>query len=549
MPRSIAIALAAILSTLVSADEPVLRQPVPGVHALTGVTLVSAPGEVVDNAVLVVRDGLIEAAGPGVEVPPDARVHEYDPEESDIRVYPGLIDAYVPVAFGPEEKEDNGDDGEQSGERLEPSKYPHPLVKPDRRLDSGSWPSQQVEVLRRAGFTSAVFAPEKGLIRGASALVNLGEGGLSENLIVPEVFQHFSLQARISGRDFPNSLMGSVALLRQVLADARWQVAARAAWQRNPAQPRPAFLEGVSALEPVLAGDMPAVFESADMLDSLRVASVAGEYGLRPWVVGHGREYQRLDSLSEAGLGQILPLDFPDPPEIDKHERDVSLPELRHWQMAPDNPARVMKAGLPVVFTTYPHSSPEAVFANLARAVERGLDPDRALAALTVEPAKMLGIEDRAGRLAPGYMANFLIVDGALLVESPALQEVWVDGRRNLLRDLEPPKVEPAGTWDVTLVVEGMGDIDASLELDGKAPKLSGRFEIMGTSVPLAEARVSGSRLDVRIDGSRLGMPGSITFFLDIEGERGNGSGSSPQGDFEVRGRRSGEPDEVEDVA
>lgn len=530
------------------AQEPVLRQPGPGVHAITGVALVTAPGETVTNGTIVVRDGIIEALGADIEVPPDARVHEYDPDESDIRIYPGLIDAYVPVAFQRSDDEEEDEEGE-SGQRLEPGRYPHPLITPERRLVSEFWPLERIEALRRAGFTSAVLAPEEGLVRGASALVNLGEGGLAENLIEPVLFQHISLQARTSGRGFPNSLMGSVALLRQVLADAKWQVAARAAWQRNPAQPRPAFLEGIAALEPVLAGQMPVVFEAADMLDSLRIASVAAEYELRPWIVGHGREYQRLDSLAETGLGQILPLDFPDPPDVDKHERDVGLPELRHWQQAPENPARVMNAGLPVVFTTHPHGSPDAIFASLSKAIERGLDPDLALAALTTEPARMLGIDDRAGRLAAGYMANFVLVDGELLVESPALKEVWIDGRRKVLLALEPPEIEPAGRWDITLVTGGMGNIDASLELKGKATRLSGSFEIMGSTVPLAEARVSGSRLDVRIDGSRLGMPGALTFFVDIEGERGRGSGSSPRGDFEVRARRSGEPDDVEESA
>ena len=545
MNRIVLIFTAVVWLLPAGAEERVLRQPVPGVHAITGVTLVTAPGETIDNGVIVLRDGVIEAVGGDIDIPADARIHEYDPEETDIHVYPGLIDVYVPVAFG----DDNEGEQDGSDEDLAPGQYPHPLVTPGRGLESGSWPGERVEALRRAGFTSAVFAPDEGLARGSSALANLGEGGLAENLIELDLFQHFTLQARISGREFPNSLMGSVALLRQVLADARWQVAARAAWQRNPAQPRPAFLEGISALEPMLSGDVPAVFETADMLDSLRTAAVTAEFGLAPWLVGHGREYQRLEALAETGLGQILPLDFPDAPDVDEHERDISLPELRHWQLAPENPIRVMESGLPVVFTTYPHGSPDAIFANLARAIERGLDPDRALAALTTEPAKMLGIEDRAGRLAPGYMANFVLSEGELLVESPALREVWIDGRRNVLQELEPPEVEPAGTWDITLIVEGMGDIDALLELDGKAPDLSGSMGIMGNSVPLAEARVSGSRLNVRIDGSRLGMPGSITFHLDIEGERGRGSGSSPQGDFDVRGKRSGDPDETEDAA
>lgn len=532
----------------VRAEEPVLRQPVPGVHALTGVTLVMAPGECVSNGTIVVRDGIIEAVGSEVDIPADARVHEFDPEEGEVRIYPGLIDVYVPVAFAKQAGEDDEDD-ETESDTLRPGRYPHPLVTPGRRLGSDNWPAERIDGLRRAGFTTAALAPDSGLLRGYSALVNLGEGGLADNLIAPELFQHVSLAATISGREFPNSRMGAIALLRQVLHDAQWQVSARAAWARNPAQPRPTFLEDIEALEPVLDGRRAVVIESADMLESLRAARVAGEFELEPWLVGHGREYQRLESLADTGLGQILPLDFPEPPDLDQNERDISLPELRHWQLAPENPLRVMDAGLPVVFTSHPHGSADAIFANLARAIERGLDPDRALAALTTSPAEMLGIDDRAGRLAAGYMANFLVVEEDLFVESPALREVWIDGKQHVLRELEPPEVEPAGSWDLSLVVTGMGNIDAVLELQGKAPTLSGTLDVMGSSVPLAEARVSGSRLDVRIDGSRLGIPGAITFYMDIEGERGRGSGSSPQGEFDVRGQRSSGPDDEEEQA
>lgn len=533
-----------------AASEPDLRQPVPGVHAISGVSVVTEPGEIIDNATLVVRDGLVEAVGESVSVPDDAELIEFDPEEEQITIYPGLIDAYVPVKFArDEDNRDDEEDADADSETLRPGRYPHPLVTPERRLTSRHWPQDRVEELRNAGFTTAVLAPESGLIRGVSALVNLGEGGYAANVIDPELFVHMALDARISGRDFPNSMMGAVALMRQTFLDARWQAEARAVWQEHPDQPRPEFLEGLEPLEAVLAGDVSVVFETEDMLGSLRAASVAAEFGLRPWLVGHGYEYQRLDSLAETGLGQILPLDFPEPPDVEENERDVSLAELRHWDRAPDNPARVMASGLDVLLTSHPHSSPDGLFENLEAAVERGLDADRALAALTTEPATMLGIGDRAGRLQPGYMANFVLVEGELFTASPGLREVWVDGRRHLLRELEPPEVEPAGTWELTLEVEGMGDMDAGLELKGEAPSLTGHFEIMGTTVSLSEARVSGKRLDIRIDGSKLGMPGAITLYMDIEEDRGRGSGSSPQGEFGVRGRRTGDPDDEEESA
>lgn len=526
------------------AAEPVLRQPSTDVFAISGVRIVTSPGQVIESGTVVVRDGVIEAVGSDVDVPADATVHEHDPEEAALTLYPGLIDAYVPVAFASDDDDGNNDDDEEA-ETYRPGQYPHPLITPGRTMTSKRWPADKVEALRNAGFTMAVLVPEQGLVRGRSALVSLGEGSFGANVIEPELFQHVSLNARMSGRHFPSSLMGGMALLRQAFMDARWQAEARSVWRDNPGQRRPEFLEGVEPLESVLAGDVPVVFDADDMLDSLRVAGLVEEFGLSAWIVGHGSEYQRLDSLAAVGLGQILPLDFPSAPDVDEDaEREVSLQELRHWHNAPENPSRVLESGLDMLLTSHPHSSPGNLFEHLEKAIERGLDADRALAALTTGPAEVLGIADRAGRLEAGYMANFLLVEDDLFVASPTIREVWVDGRRHLLREMEPPEVEPAGQWDIELIVAGMGSIDASLTLRGEAPTLSGSMEIMGTNLPLSEARVSGSRLDLRIDGSRLGMPGSFNMYMDIEDDRGRGAGSSPQGDFNVRGRRTGDPDQ-----
>lgn len=535
-----------LMSGPLAADDSPLRQPVVGTHALTGITLVAAPGTEIADATLVVRDGVIVDAGSGVEIPAGARVHDFGDNDADLRVYPGLIDAWVPVSFGDEDKKADDDD---KGPDLRPGQYPHPLVTPGRTLNSGHWPASKVADLRQAGFTTAALVPDSGLFRGRAAVVNLGEGRLGDNVLEPAFFQGVSLAARTDNRQFPSSLMGTVALFRQVMLDAAWQAEARSAWQKNPAQTRPQFLEGLVPLEDYLDGDGLMVFESADMLDSLRIADLAGEFDLKPWMVGHGREYQRLDSLAETGVGQILPLDFPDAPDVDGNDRDISLIELRHWHAAPENPARVIDSGLPVVFTSHPHSSANALYDNLARALENGLDAETALAALTTEPAKMLGLDDRLGRLARGYIANFIVVEGELMTEAPVIREVWIDGRQHVLGEFEPPEVEPAGKWDLVMKTGEMGDIEAELKLSGKAPVLSGEFVVMGMPVPLAEARVSGKRLKVRIDGAGLGMPGNINFSLDIDGERATGKGSSPMGSFGLSARRTSGPDNDEDSA
>ncbi|MCA1779960.1 MAG: amidohydrolase family protein [Xanthomonadaceae bacterium] len=513
-----------------------LRQPLPGAHAFVEVRVVRGPGEVLESATVVVRDGTIEAVGVDLEPPPDAAIIQFErgDEQPPMTLYAGLIDAHLAVEI---ERE--------SSEQPEPPAGRHPLVHSDFRLGTSDWPADKVEAHRRAGFTTGLLAPASGLFRGQSLLANLGQGGLAKNLLREDVAQHANLHEKNPGGGYPQSLMGSVALLRQTLLDARWQQQARRAWQANPAQPRPDWLEGLDSLAPVLAGSQPLVFESRDTHDSLRILALLDrEFDLA--LIGHGSEYQRLGAFDRKVV-HILPLDFPSAPDIDDdNDRDVGLEELRHWRLAPENPARMIAAGFPVLLTAHGQSSPSELFEDLARAIERGLNADQALAALTIWPAKWLGIDDRAGRVEPGFMANLVVVEGELLVEKPVIREVWVDGHRYELAKLEPPTVDPAGTWSLTLALPGMGEVDAELVLVGQPASLTGTLTVMGNESPLTEARVSGKQLRVRIDASRLGGAGTISINLDIEGERGRGHGSGPFGEFTVRGRRTGGPGDEE---
>lgn len=547
--------LLALLAGAPSAAE--LRQPLPGVHAIVDVRVVTAPGEVLESATIVIRDGVIEAVGTELQPPPDAALVTFDrdDEQSPITVYAGLVDPYLVIA--PAGKAEGSDDrsGDRSGDSDDES-VPgrHPLIVPDFELDAMAWPADKVEAHRRAGFTTALMAPGAGLLRGSSMLANLGEGGMSKNVLRRGVAQHAHLHERSPNRGYPQSLMGSVALFRQTLLDAAWQQRARSAWQANPAQARPEWLHGMDALAPVLAGEQPLVFEAKDMLDSLRILDLV-DAAFDLVLVGHGEEYRRLDDYRRK-VPHILPLDFPSAPDVEESDedadgsrdnnRDVSLEELRHWKYAPENPARMIAAGFPVLFTAHGQSSPSELFARVARAMEHGLDDEAALAALTTGPAQWLGIADRAGRVAKGYMANLVIVEGELLTEKPAISSVWVDGQRFELAKLTPPEVDPAGTWNLTLGLEGMGNVDATMTLSGAPSSMQGTLLVMGNQTELSEARVSGKQLQVKIDAARFGGAGTISINMEIDGQRGRGNGSGPFGEFTVRGTKASDPGDEE---
>jgi len=534
------IAIAALMLTgmsLALADD--LRQPGPGVHALVDVRIVTEPGQVIESGTIVIRDGIIEAVGAGTRPPPDARIHRFEREEGQdpITIYPGLIEPYLLVNTAADSE--NGDEPTPSGR--------HALINPDFGLRAGHWPADDIQALRRAGYTTALMASSQGLLRGHGTVANLGDGGLARNMLVRRFGQFASFEGRAENLGFPSSLMGAVALMRQTLDDARWQAQAREAWQNNPAQPRPEWLEGLDDLAPAMAGRTPLVFESQDMLDTLRIMEFIEPGTVDLVVVGHGREYQRLAALSGRPLRHILPLDFPEAPDVKNDaDRNVSLEELRHWRDAPDNPRHLADARIPMMFTTRGLSQPGQVFTQLAIAIERGLNPDYALAALTTEPARWLGLNDRSGRIRAGFMANLIVVEGELFTENSSISDVWIDGRRHVMTAIEPPAVDPAGTWALTLGLGEMGDIDASLFLSGPPTSMQGTLTVMGNETPLSEVRVSGERVIASIDGARFGGSGTISIRMDIDGDRARGTGTGPFGEFTVRGRRTGGPDEEE---
>ncbi|MEM1080566.1 MAG: amidohydrolase family protein [Pseudomonadota bacterium] len=512
-----------------------LRQPTPQAHAITEINVVTEPGETLNNATVVIRNGLIEAIGTNIDIPADARVIRFErgDEQAPLTLYPGLIESYLPIDF------DVDSDAEIPTGR-------HSLIHPDRTIDAEDWPADAVQSYRAAGFTTALLAPRGGLLAGQSTLANLGDGDLAANRLDGNLTQHGSLHGRDALGGYPQSLMGSVALMRQTLSDARWQIRAQQAWQQNPAQPRPNWHEGLDSLAAVQAGSMPLVMASEDALDTLRVFDmIGGDIDLV--IVGSGEEYRQLQRIATRPVPHILPLAFPSAPDVEQGDegapdanlnRDVSLEELRHWQRAPENAARMIDAGIPVLLTSLQQSSPNQLFAAIAIAVERGLDADQALAALTTGPARWLGIDDRAGKIAPGYMANLMIVDGDLFTESPTISEVWVDGQRYELTALTPPEVNPAGTWDVVINAGGMGEIEGVLDLSGPPTGMQGSLTIMGTTAPLTEARVSGKQLQIKFDAANFGAAGTISINFDIDGERGRGNGSGPFGDFTLRGQR-----------
>lgn len=433
-----------------------------GVHALVEAKVVTKPGEVLEKATILLRDGRIEAVGGDVKVPTDARVWDLKGK----MVYAGFVEPYwlrgeekgkllrlghaghaeetAALSFHGAKKVK--DDPGSSGPGYELSS-----VTPERKVTAEYAPGDDdLKGLRELGFGAAHVIPTRGVFRGTSALALLQAGDPNEAILKGEVAHCIAFDVGKDGREggYPHSLMGAIAVIRQTLMDTRHHAAAKAYFAKNPESLRPAYNPSLDALQGILRKEVPAAFflEPGSTLMIHRAGKVAKEFGLQPVLVATGQEWRRLDLVVEAADSFIVPLDFPALSKMPEEDdwNQVSLDLLRNWDHAPSNPSLLRDAGCEIAFTTGNTAGLGSFRKNLRSTLDRGLTEEDALAALTTIPAKLCGASDLLGSIEPGNLANLVVVEGGSYFEKgSAVTATWVNGRRYAHLDAEAKKPEP----------------------------------------------------------------------------------------------------------
>ncbi len=423
--------------------------PSKGAHAIVNARIVLAPGKVIERGTIVVRDGMVMAVGANIAVPDDARVWNGD----SLTVYSGMIESFwdAPERGGSPRPQGGGfPPAVAPTEPVLGATHPLPCVTPERRVaEDVPAVAESLAALRRAGFAVAHLVPGHGIIRGQSAVAGLASVGKNDAVLKSDVAQILSMEQQPSG--YPNSTMGVVAVMRQAFLDARWYEDVWARYRRQPAgKPKPMTNVAWAALGTVVSGSQPVFIETAGMLEALRAAAVAREARVTARIVGSGDEYKRVKDIAATGMPLIIPVNYPDAPEFETADDalEVSTPDLRHWSNAPGNAAALAKAGARFALSAKGLKDPTGFRAAVAKAIDRGLSRDVALAAVTTVPAELLGLSDRLGTIAAGKAATFTVTRGELFDSTSKVVEVWVDGVRQAAAAAEDVP-SPKGNWDL----------------------------------------------------------------------------------------------------
>ena len=455
----------------------------PGLYAFTNATIVVSADQTISNGTLLVKDRVIEAVGQGLTIPKGYVTVDLKGKY----IYPSLVDAFS--AYGLSNPAVTaGGFGRSTRQVFTTTKpgayYWNEAIRPESTVKSIFAPdAKKAEEYKKNGFGTVQSVLRDGIARGTSLVSTLGEENPHELILKDQAAAHYSFSKGTSNNNYPSSLMGSIALLRQAYYDA--------AWYKNQKGEYNISLEQFNQTQ-----SLPQIFEVNDALSVLRADKIGDEFGKQYIFKTDGKEYQKIDAIKATGGSFIIPMTFPKAYDVEDpaEARNVSFAQLKDWELAPGNAAALEKAGIRFAITSFGLEGSRDFWTNLRTAIERGLSEKQALKSLTSIPAEMLGVSAQVGSLTAGKLANFIITSDNLFKKDNVIYENWVEGRQYVAAKMNVNDLR--GTY--ALNVEGLGDL--SLKIGGSASAYDANVERDSTTKAKASITRNGDLLSLHFD-------------------------------------------------
>jgi imidazolonepropionase-like amidohydrolase len=448
--------------------------------AFTNATLYVTPTQMIKNGTLLIQNGKVVASGKSVKIPTNTVVIDLEGKY----IYPSFIDPYT--GFGVEKPKREG--GQGRSPQYEASRegfYWNDHIMPEQNaIEKFKYDKKDAEELRKAGFGVVNTHMMDGIARGTGVLVALNDDeGDAERIIEDASGQYFSFSKSVtSNQSYPGSLMGSMALLRQMYYDADW-------YAKGNVSTKDRSLEALIANRGKIS-----FFEAGSKSNDLRADKIGDLFNINYVIVGGGDEYETIANIKSTNANYIIPINFPEAYDVSNPYQAsyISLEDMRAWNQAPTNPKVLSENGITFSLTTHELKKPSEFNDNLMKAIKYGFDKTKALEALTTVPAQLLGKSDLVGSLQPGRYANFLITSGELFDKETTIYENWVQGNKNVLNNKDQKDIRGSYTLST-------GGKNYDLNISGESSK------------PKAEVKVGEVKFPAKLEYSENWVSLSFT--------------------------------------
>jgi imidazolonepropionase-like amidohydrolase len=384
-----------------------VSQPI-GSVAVTGGRVVPVDGEVIESGTVLVVDGVIRDVGADVPIPDGVDVVD----ASGRWVLPGFVDAHAHLGV---HEDGEGSAGNDTNEKTDPNGARM------RALDAINPADIAFADALAGGVTSVVVKPGSGNPIGGETVAIKTWGRIVDEMVIKSPTSVKSALGenpkRVYGErnQLPSTRQGVAAVIREAMCKAQdYRTKRDAAAAKGDPFDRDLSCE---VLVRVLDGELPWCQHTHRADDIATAIRLADEFGYR-LVVNHATEgFLLADVLAERGIDCIVGPMFTTRSKVELRERTMTTP------------GRLAAAGVRVALTTdHPVVPINFLVHQATLAMKEGMDRADALASVTVNPARIMGIDDRVGALTTGRDGDVVIWDGDPLDVMSRAHQVFVGG-------------------------------------------------------------------------------------------------------------------------
>lgn len=542
------LAMGILMQSAWGQSDPTGKRRVTSTFAITNATVITAPGQTGTKATVLFKDGVILGVGSSLQIPKEAKLISGD----SLFIYPGFIDGA----------------GSMGITRPKDAERPKDLVSsnpPDEFAGITPWRTavdqfaisgNQVDDWRKTGFTISQLIPDGGMLPGKAAIMVLGDGN-STNLI--QLNSGLAANFRGSRNMYPATLAGVMAKFRDVYQNTGLALEHEKMYASTSGVKRPQTTPTQVAMAAVVQKQIPVLFTASSDLEIRRALALQKELGFKLVLTGLENFESVIDQIKATGTPVLIKLQVPDDKAVKSQKADGVTEATKaqyervkeSYEKALKQASLLEKAGIPFAFSTADAKPGDAMKA-IQTMIKNGLSEKAAFAALTTNPASLLGISRVAGTIEKGKMANLIVSTSEIFKEDAQVKHVIVDG--NIFTYEVKKKVakeEQKSTGNVGTTVEGIWEYTSETPAGSSGGEIVLKREngVLGGTIsyddpagsgkvtsPIKNATLNGKTLSFDFAVSAGGMSLNVTVTGEINGNTMEGSLSVPQmGSFPVK--------------
>ncbi len=490
--------------------------------------VVQKPGTVLPNSSVLIKDGLIKSVGPNIKIPFDAKVVDAD----SMYVYAGFIDACSHSGIAVEEQKERP-------RVKDPGNPPKKLagITPQNtvREAMGNKQDKSMGEMRDLGFGFVHVIPRGRMLPGQGSILSTGKGKPEQTLIKENISQF--AQFKPAQRMFPATTIAVMSQFRDLYKNAEYSNAYMKSYNLRPqGLERPNHSEELGALFPVVSKQMPVFFYTAKVKDVNRALILNKELGFNMVLTGIRQGWPLMDEIISGRHSVVLSLHLPEKIEDESEEEkkddekgeDEKKKDEKKKEEDPEmkmllekkkkshdeyvgQAAMFEKRGIAFSFSSLDTKSKD-IRPNILRMVKGGLSERAALAALTTNPASLLGVSNVAGTIESGKIANLFITDKSYFDEDSKIKYLINDGE---LKEFKEKKKKKKGSGEEDVAIEGSWTYEVAVP----GEQQSGVMIVKGSGDDISIKINSSDDPSDYVDATNVDLDGNnLTFDLSIEG-------------------------------